>query len=92
MSYRDCPQCGIVAHPHECPQTYVMQLQADLTAAREAVEAVRAEYEGKIERLHSEIRSLAENLRASATPEALGSDGWYVDMAISTLEKMVREH
>lgn len=61
-------------------------------ATREAVDAVRAEKDREIERLHSEIRSLAENLRASATPEALGSDGWYVDMAISTLEKMVREH
>lgn len=29
MSYRDCPQCGIVGNPHECPQTYVMQLQAE---------------------------------------------------------------
>ena len=65
---------------------------ACVAAAREAVEAVRAEKDREIERLHSEIRSLAENLRASATPEALGLDGWYVDMAISTLEKMVREH
>lgn len=47
--------------------------------------------QGECQRLRGDIRSLVENLRGSATPDAIGSDGWYVDMAISTLEKMLQE-
>lgn len=47
--------------------------------------------QSECQRLRGDIRSLIENLRGSATPDAIGSDGWYVDMAISTLEKMLQQ-
>lgn len=60
------------------------RLKSELALARGT-----AGSEKEVERYRTWIRSLLDNLRSAGTDAARGSDGWYLMMAISTLEKML---